>query len=161
MILKNAKHQKGGYRNISVDEINVDEATQYISFAHATNEGVAQIRTVNPFEQQEMETTFATHNISFEEDSTTCGNMLAKVEDVGAIKLKGVEFGRKGKRVEFLAKGKGQIDVRLDSPDGELIASTLVDGNTSTKLLSRPKGIHDIVFIMSGETLKVDKWIIK
>lgn len=55
MILKNAKHHKGGYRNISVDEITVDEATQHISFAHSTNEGIAQIHTVNPFEQQEME----------------------------------------------------------------------------------------------------------
>ncbi|MCQ2197142.1 MAG: hypothetical protein MJZ60_06450, partial [Bacteroidaceae bacterium] len=82
-------------------------------------------------------------------------------DGVGAIKLKGVEFGRKGKSVEFIARGKGQIDVRIDGPDGKLIASTLVDGNTTTKLLSRPTGIRDLVFIMSGETLKVDKWMIK
>ena len=161
MILKNAKHHKGGYRNISVDEIAVDEATQHISFAHATNGGVAQIRTVNPFEQQEMETTFATHNISFEEDSTTCGNMLAKAEGVGAIKVKGVEFDHKGKTIDFSAIGQGQIDVRLDHPNGELIASAFVNGSTRSSLLSTPKGTHDLVFIMKGETLKVDKWIIK
>ncbi len=161
MILKNAKHHKGGYRNISVDEIAVDEATQHISFAHATNGGVAQIRTVNPFEQQEMETTFATHNISFEEDSTTCGNMLAKAEGVGAIKVKGVEFDHKGKTIDFSAIGQGQIDVRLDDLNGELIASAFVNGSTRSSLLSTPKGTHDLVFIMKGETLKVDKWIIK
>ncbi|MCQ2258939.1 MAG: glycoside hydrolase family 43 protein [Bacteroidaceae bacterium] len=158
MILKNAKHHKGGYRNISVDEITVDEATQHISFAHATNKGVSQIHTVNPFEQQEMEATFATHRICFEEDSTTCGNMLVKSDDVGAIKVKGVEFSRKGKSLEFVASGKGQIDVHLDNPDGELIASTFINGDTSTSLLSKPKGIHDLIFIISGETLKVDKW---
>lgn len=158
MILKNAKHHKGGYRNISVDEITVDEATQHISFAHATNKGVAQIHTVNPFEQQEMETTFATHRICFEEDSTTCGNMLVKSDGVGAIKVKGVEFSRKGKSLEFVASGKGQIDVHLDNPDGELIASTFINGDTNTSLLSKPKGIHDLIFIISGETLKVDKW---
>ena len=161
LILNKAKQQKGGYRNISVDEINVDEATQHISLTHATSEGVAQIRTVNPFEQQEMETTFATHNINFEEDSTTSGNMLAKANGVGAIKVKGVEFDHKGKKLNFSAIGQGQIDVRLDNSEGELIASTFIDGNTSTSLITCPEGVHDLVFIMKGETLKVDKWMMK
>ena len=87
--------------------------------------------------------------------------MLAKAEGVGAIKVKGVEFDHKGKTIDFSAIGQGQIDVRLDHPNGELIASAFVNGSTRSSLLSTPKGTHDLVFIMKGETLKVDKWIIK
>lgn len=158
MILKKAKGIKGGYRNISVDEIDIDESTQHISLAHNTSKGVTQIRTVNALEEQEMETTFATHNVDFDADSTMQGNMLAKVEGIGTIKVKGVEFAQKCKQIEFKATGKGQIDVRLDGPKGKLIASTYIDGNTKTKLLSIPEGVHDLVFVMEGATLRVDKW---
>lgn len=76
-------------------------------------------------------------------------------------KVKGVEFGKKAKSVEFSATGQGQIDVWLDNPDGGLIASTYINGNTRTSFLSHSKGTHDLVFIMSGEMLKVDSWRMK
>ena len=161
LALKKAKGIKGGYRCIAVDNIEVDEDSQKISLTHATNKGVEQIRPVNPLDLQEMETTFATHNISFVADTLTPGNMFAKADGIGAIKIKGVNLDTKLKKLNITAKGQGQIDVHLDNPDGELLASTYVDGTTSTSILSYPKSIHDLVFVFNGETLLVDKWSMK
>ena len=72
------------------------------------------------------------------------------------VKLNSNEY-----KVDFSAIGQGQIDVRLDNSEGELIASTFIDGNTSTSLITCPEGVHGLVFIMKGETLKVDKWMMK
>ena len=48
---------KGGYRNVSVEEIPVDEQALKIEMIPATYEGVQQIETLNPFDLQQMETT--------------------------------------------------------------------------------------------------------
>ena len=48
---------KGGYRNVSVEEIPVDEQTLKIEMIPATYEVVQQIETLNPFDLQQMETT--------------------------------------------------------------------------------------------------------
>lgn len=164
LALKKANGIKGGYRSIGVDKIEVDEERLLIHLTHSTNEGVDQIRTVDPCRLQQMETTFATHNIRFEADSTQAGNMLAMTDATGLIMVKGVNFDKPMKSIEFNTIGRGQIDVRLDSIDGELIASTAIDNKdlqpTTTRLAS-VSGIHDLVFLLNGETLKVDSWIMK
>ncbi|MCQ2146124.1 MAG: glycoside hydrolase family 43 protein [Bacteroidales bacterium] len=161
MSLKSARGIKGGYRNIAVDEIDVDEDTQKISLAHATNQGVTQIRTVNPYQTQQMEMTFATDGVSFIEDKDLPGNMFAKSDSTGAIKVKGVEFSKRTRKITFNAIGQGQIDVHLDNPDGELIASTFIDGVTTCSIISAPKGINDLVFILKGDGLLVDSWTMR
>ena len=113
-----------------------------------------------------METTFATVGIRFEADSTRAGNMLALATDsVGAIKVAGVEFGKKSRKLEIFAQGKGQVDVRLDNPEGELLASTYIDNPTikptTTKTFFVPEGQHNVVFLLGGETLRVDGWQMK
>lgn len=161
MELKRNKGIKGGFRNIIVENIEVDESVPSISMSHYTREGVRQIRTVNPFEQQEMETTFATVGIRFEPTEKP-GNMVAMTDSVGAIKVVGVEFGKKARKLIITAKGEGQMDVRLDNPEGKLIATTLIDSESmqehTTSLISPTIGTHDVVFIFSGKTLQLDGW---
>ena len=67
---------------------------------------------------------------------------------------------------DFLAKikGKGQIDVRSDSPNGEIIAQLTFDTNNweniSTKIQNKIEGNHKLFFILDGNFL-FDKWRLK
>lgn len=164
MDLKRNKGIKGGFRNIVVENIEVDESVPSIAMSHYTRQGVSQTHALNPFERQEMETTFATVGIRFLPTETP-GNMLAATDGVGAIKVAGVDFSKKARQLILFAQGKGQLDVRLDSPEGELIATTLIDNQSisafATSLKKSPKGKHDLVFLLSGETLRIDGWQMK
>ena len=165
MTLKAMKGIKGGYRNVSVNEIQVDEDTQKIHLSHATHQGVEQIKPVDPTEWQQMETTFATARMGFEEQGDVPGNMVAVLQKTGAIAVKGVDMDKNPTKLCIAAQGEGQVDVRLDSIGGQLIASTLISrkqmGNTTTTLMHKPKGTHTLVFVMAGENLKVDAWQMK
>lgn len=165
MVLKHVRGIQGGYRSLAVDRVEVDESNQQIHLTHATNEGVAQIRLLNPMQLQQMETTFATYQISFVNDSTQAGNLWVKSDTTGVIMLKGVDFTQQPRNIEYVAQGKGQIDVRLDSIDGKLIGSTYIDNpqmtSVSDGLIEVPAGTHDLVFLMNGKNLCVDTWQMK
>lgn len=165
MTLKAMKGIKGGYRNVSVDEIQVDEETLKIHLAHATHQGVPQIKPLNPTEKQEMETTYATAHMRFEECGDVPGNMVAVPQGTGIVVVKGVDLEQNVRKIEIVAQGKGQVDVRLDGADGTLMASTLIDkdamGKTTVRLMETPQGMHNLVFVLAGETLKVDAWQMK
>lgn len=162
MVLEHVRGVRGGYRSIMVDNVEVDEEHQHISLSHATREGVEQIRPLDPTQLQQMETTFATHGIAFEADTTKAGNLWVKTDSTGVVMLKGVDFSSQPSTLLLFAQGKGQIDVRQDSIGGPLLASTLTDNRTMAptrvRLLTTPTGIHDLVFLISGKELRVDEW---
>ncbi|MBQ0021643.1 MAG: family 43 glycosylhydrolase [Prevotellaceae bacterium] len=165
MSLKSNRRIKGGYRNMCVQQITMDEENARIGMSRYTHEGVKQIRPLDPFAQQEMETTAATVGIRFEAEGKP-GNMVAMSDSTGAIMVRGAEFGKKAKTLIIHAQGEGQIDVRLDSPEGQLLASSLIQSPSqqahTLRLIASPEeGTHSLVFLLQGKTLRVDKWQMK
>ena len=153
-----------GCRSMCVDKIEIDEENIIFHMGIPTLDGVAQIRDLDPYIWQQAETTAATLGVKFIE-LEELGNMAAEVTQTGeAIEVRGVNFGN-GAR-DFLAKikGKGQIDVRSDSPNGEIIAQLTFDTNNweniSTKIQNKIEGNHKLFFILDGNFL-FDKWRFK
>ena len=96
-----------------------------------TKKGVNQIQSLNPYIKQEAETAAATEGIKFEQGDEA-GNMyvcrgkaFAKLglPDESIILLRKVDFGKGSKKVTAMVKGKGLIEVRLDSIDSPAIAT--------------------------------------
>ena len=59
MSLQHSFNTDKGFRNINVDEINVDEDEVRIDMGQQTLRGVSQIKSLDPFAEQQAETTAA------------------------------------------------------------------------------------------------------
>lgn len=152
---------KGGYRNVSVEEITVDESTVTIDMIPATYEGVSQIENMDPFETQQMETTAGTKDVRFEPYGSI-GNMTACSDGTGSILVRGVDFRKKARALTVEAMGTGRIEVRENDPQGKVIAVMDIDSpemsGTKVRLASSPSGVTDICFLFKGEGLRIDSW---
>ena len=161
MSLRHNLGVKGGFRNVSIEEIPVDESTVTIEMIPATYEGVQQIETLNPFILQQMETTAGTKDVQFEAYGDT-GNMVAYSDVTGSILVRGVEFERKARTFTVNAMGNGRIEVRENSPEGTLIATVDINSPEMSEakvcLAISPSATTDLCFLFKGKDLKIDNW---
>ncbi len=161
MSLRHNLGVKGGYRNVSVEEIPVDENTLTITMIPATYEGVQQIAALDPFSLQQMETTAGTKDVKFEAYGDT-GNMVAYTDATGSILVRGVGFSRKARTLVINATGTGRLEVRENTPEGTLIAAMDISSPemsaTKVRLAARPASTTDLCFLFKGTDLKIDSW---
>ena len=163
--LQEYKGTKGGFRSLCVNKLKVDEKPLEIHMGVGTLKGVDQIKPVNPFIHQQAETVAATLGVGFEPTGEP-GNML--VTGSGARKsmwtVRGVFFS--GNPVTFYAKasGYGKLEVRLDKPDGQLLASVSLRSSSLVTVSDKmdvniPSSTHDLYFVFKGGEMKVDEWM--
>jgi arabinoxylan arabinofuranohydrolase len=161
MSLRHNLGVKGGYRNVSVEEIPVDENTLTIEMVPATYEGVQQIASIDPYALQQMETTAGTMSVKFEPYGDT-GNMVACTDTVGSILVRGVEFTKKTRSLAVCSMGTGRIEVRENHPEGKLVAIIDTDSaemsETKVRLAASPASVTDLCFLFKGAELKIDSW---
>ena len=161
MSLRHNLGVKGGYRNVSVEEITVDENSVTIDMVPATYEGVSQIESLNPFVLQQFETTAGTKDVRFESYGNV-GNMTASSESTGSILVRGAEFSSKARTLRVNAMGTGRLEVRENRPDGKVIAVMDIDSpemsESKIRLTSCPSGTTDICFLFKGTGLRLDSW---
>ena len=160
---KSLLEQPGGFRNINIDVCEVDEKTVTLNPVKNTRKGVEQIQKLNPRRKVQAETAAATAAISFAPLKEP-GNMAAKPKEDGAwIAVRGADFGAKSPaKFTFSARGKGKIEVRLDRPDGSLVASGHVKSPDTFKTASLPAkakatGEHAVFVLLSG-SVELDWW---
>ena len=164
MCLQEHKGTNGGFRSLCVNKLKVDEKNVKLEMGEATLKGVDQIKPVNPFIHQQAETTAATLGIHFEPTATP-GNMLAvgSEQKKSVISVRGVFFSDFPSLFRATAVGHGTLEVHLDRPDGEVLASTSFNSDSlqtvSTKINTDKDGIHNLYFVFKGKELKVDEWI--
>jgi len=173
--LANAKDGvSGDFRSMAVNLATVDEATWTFSSVHADNEGVPQLKSVNPYTPQQAETT-ATGGGLFYENFFNLDNEATNVSDknmvIGNIPagawtlVRGVDFGSKGAQA-FLArlKGHGKMEIRLDNLNASAAATVTIASSVwmeqVVKLNSQNfKGKHDVYFFFSeADGLAFDEW---
>lgn len=164
-------HSKRRTTSIVPFEFNADGSLPYM---HHDKRGVLKsVNPLNPYVRQQGETIAWEEGIGIGYDNI----YSVYVQDVDPgdwIKLREVNFGDGAK--EFTARlrnGKpgSKIEVRLDAPNGELIATldAATSGNDWTEKSAQVKqrdGIHDLYFVFDGpdgasDLLQFDSWQFK
>jgi hypothetical protein len=125
----------------------------------ATTTGAPQIGALNPYVQTEAETICWESGVETEKCSEG-GMDVGNIENGDYIKVKGVDFGSGAvsfdARVASATSG-GNIELRIDSPTGELVGTCAVEGTggwqvwvDKTCTVSGATGIHDLYFKFTG-----------
>jgi arabinoxylan arabinofuranohydrolase len=165
MYLQDYFGTKGGFRNVGIDEVQVDEKDVNIYMGKATFKGTSQLNSLNPFVLQQAETTAGTSGqVEFEAVGNP-GNMVAKGKvDKQCLMVRGADFSKQiAAKFEARVKGKGRIDVYVNSLKGPALVSLICDVNEWTTLSKKiertiDKGVGNIYFVFNGEDFLFDEW---
>ena len=165
MYLQDYFGTKGGFRNVGIEEMQVDEKNVNITMGKATFKGPSQLAPLNPFVLQQAETTAGTSGQVQFEAAGNAGNMAAKGKaDKQCLMVKGADFSKQiPKKFEARVKGKGRIDVYVNDLKGTPIVSLACDGKEWAALSKKTgqkidKGTGNIYFVFEGENFMFDEW---
>ena len=165
MYLQDYFGTKGGFRNVGIEEMQVDEKNVNFPMVKATFKGPAQISPLNPFVLQQAETTAGTSGQVQFEAIGNVGNMAATGKaDKQCLMVKGADFSKQlPSKFEARVKGKGRIDVYVNNLKGKAIVSLTCDANewiTLSKKIGHKidKGTVNIYFVFEGENFMFDEW---
>ena len=154
----------GGFRSLCVNKATVDEETVTINEVLATKDGVEQIKSLNPFNVNQAETTFSSSDIGYNDQGNGNVTLYSTAEEgVGAlICVKGADFDKSALAFAAKVKGTGKIQIYVDdtegNPYGELEFSSDDDFSVVHNDLSKKiKGEHDIYFVIS-DGFEFDEW---
>lgn len=155
LTLDKERNTNHGFRSLCVAPAEVNEKKAVISECEADLKGDMQIKRFDPYAVCRAETAYLT-DCEYVEDA---GEIYAKCTDYGVIALKNVDF--KGGSEIFAAnvRGRGSIEIRLDSFDSEPAAVISFDCNDFTAVYEEVeiKKVHDVYFVMSGD-FDFDEW---
>ena len=149
---------KGGFRCMCVDKL-LYTATHF-PVTPATREGVPQTQFFDPFREHAASELFTCADVWYED--VALGRTAVKALKDGAWTfIKGADFAAGTQEIRLTAKGKGEIEVRLDTRDAEPIATVAVDSADFIPVhaaLNGCTGIHDVYFAFFGEGLTLESW---
>lgn len=164
---------QGFKRSVSVEQFKYN-ADGSIPLLIPTKEGVKQsVSNLNPFKKVEAETIAWSEGLKTAGDSKT-GVYVTKIDKGDYIKVRSVDFGKGAKKFEAGVASEstgGQIEIRLDGIDGELLGVCEVKNTGGLQKwavqsckVKKTKGIHDLCFVFKGgdgQLFNFDWWQFK
>lgn len=172
----------GDYRSICVNKATVNESTATVSLVTLNTTGVKQIKNLNPYELQQIETMASSGGVNYEDFTnitkntkiSTLGNdasenMQVKMKPSSWVSVRKVDFGTKG-AVKFTlrAKGTGKMELRTSSsPRSSLLtvdfSSEELEDHTfdiPADKLDKFKSVKNNLYIIitEGDNVVVDSW---
>ena len=155
-----------GYRSTHIDpiELNSDGTIRPIS---GTYEGISQLKTINPYERIDAETVAWNAGIKIA-DCTEEGKLfkdfnrqITDLQDGDWTSIAQAAFGDRG-ATEFTVKAAsesgGQIEIRMDSPEGALVGTVNVEATGSKDTfkkfsckLDRITDTHNVFLVFKGD----------
>lgn len=164
--LSNKMGYSGGYRNISINKIAVNETLAKIVEGKPTDTGAPTITTstINPFELQQAETMANAAGIKVEKTAKSGNTLVSSIDPGDWILVRNVNFGTDiANSISLSLKGSGQVEVRLDKIGNQAIAvcdfSQTVQKVVEVPLTTEVTGKHTIYFLFTkGTTGKFDTW---
>jgi hypothetical protein len=164
---------EGFKRSVSVEQFTYN-ADGSIPLIKPTNEGVTKsVSLLNPYTRVQAET------IAWSEGLKTSGNSqsgvyLSQINNGDYLIVRSVDFGKGAKsfaaRVASASQG-GQIEVRLNNPDGKLLGTIDVKNtgglekwSTVKGKLKKATGVNDVCLVFKGgegELFNFDWWVLK
>lgn len=164
----------GGFRrSVCVEQFKY-HADGSIPVIEPTPEGVKEsVSSLNPFKKTEAETIGWSEGVKTASDAN--GNIyVTKIGNNDLIKVREVNFGKGARFFEAQmasATSGGKIEIRIDSPEGQLlgICTVLNTGGwlkwtVQSCKLKKVKGIHDLYFVFrggNGDLFNFDWWMMK
>jgi len=165
MYLQDYFGTKGGFRNVGIESIQVDEGNVTIPMVSATFKGPSQLNPLNPFVLQQAETTAGTSGQVQFEAAGIEGNMAAKGKtDKQCLMVRRADFSQQiPAKFEARVKGKGRIDVYVNNLKGPALVSLICDVKEWTTLskqieLNIDKGLGNIYLVFNGADFLFDEW---
>ena len=151
----------GGFgRSVAIEEFQYN-ADGTFPIIHHTQEGVAPIGTLDPYQRNEAETIAFSEGVKTEWTDAT-GVYISEIHTGDYIKVREVDFGKDAPQTFAVSAASalqgGQLEVHLDSIKGELVASVQVDKTggweqfqTFSARMQQPvTGKHDVYFVFKG-----------
>ena len=169
----------GDYRSICVNKAVVNESTATINRVTLNTTGAPQIKNLNPYVLQQMETMASCGGIQYEGMTniqkntkiSTLGNdasenLQVKMEPNSWIAVRKVDFGSVGaKAFSLRAKGTGKLDLRTSSSPRATLAtiefsSTDFEDHALILPEGKFKGVKNnlLLVLTEGEDVYVDAW---
>ena len=168
----------GDYRSICVNKATVNESTATVSLVTLNQEGVTQIKNVNPYEMQQMETMASCGGVEYEDftnikkntkisqlGNDASENMQVNMKAGSWVCVRSVDFGTNGAAQFVLrAKGTGTVELRTARAGRPIQAfefsSTEMEDHTFEVNTTKFKGKKANFFIAfpQAENVYVDSW---
>lgn len=158
-----------GYRSTHINEVEYYEDGS-IKPIDADMEGVSQLKAFSPYSEA-AGTTIGWNSGIAPRDLGGNNMVLSSINNGDWVAIGGVDFGENGAETfeaEIAGLAGGSIELRLDSPDGELIGTLDVEsgnGDEFTTLscsVENAAGEHTLFFVYSGEgedeLMEVQSW---
>ena len=155
-----------GYRSTHIDpiELNSDGTIRPIS---GTYEGISQLKTINPYERIDAETVAWNAGIKIA-DCAEEGKLfkdfnrqITDLQDGDWTSVAQAAFGDRGAAeftVKAASKSGGQIEIRMDSPEGALVGTVNVEATGSEDTfkefsckLDRITDTHNVFLVFKGK----------
>lgn len=155
-----------GYRSTHIDpiELNSDGTIRPISGTYA---GISQLKTINPYDRIEAETVAWNAGIKIA-DCAEEGKLfkdfnrqITDLQDGDWTSIAQAAFGDKGAAeftVKAASKSGGQIEIRMDSPEGALVGTVNVEATGSEDTfkefsckLDRITDTHNVFLVFKGK----------
>ena len=150
---------EGNYRSPQVDKITMNN--DKISSVTGTMQGIAQLKSLNPYEKIQAETMSSqSNNISV----NGCGNTTVSGIKGSWIKASGIDFTKGANKLTVCASSKNGavIKVCTGSKDGKAITYVEIPSGQKTSEIEVPvinsvSGVNDLYFVFSND-LDFDYW---
>ena len=160
LLLEELAGGTAGFRSIMVDYLPMNAADGEIPITAATRHGVSQIKLLDPYAENSGAVMFTSADIGY----TDGNDPAAKSKADGAwIYVKGADFGYGASAFTADVKGKGRIEVRLDSISGEAVSFIEFDNADYAKVRSTEFSKfdgrnHNIYLVFSGADIELRSW---
>lgn len=160
LLLEELTGGTSGFRSIMVDYLPMNAADGEIPITAATRHGVSQIKLLDPYAVNSGAVMFTSADIGY----TDGNDPAAKSKADGAwIYVKGADFGYGASAFTADVKGKGRIEVRLDSISGEAVSFIEFDNADYAKVRSAEFSQfdgrnHNIYLVFSGADIELRSW---
>lgn len=155
-----------GYRSPHLNRVEFDDSG-FIREIEADMVGIRQLKNLDPYRRTEAETIAWQKGITTEECAAPGGDVesvnlnVTHIHDGDWIAVANADFGAEGPAVfvaNVAAVVGGTIEIRLDSPTGEIIGTlevTPTGGDQEWELMQcdvkNVTGVHNIFFVFRGE----------
>lgn len=160
LLLEELTGGTAGYRSIMVDYLPMNAADGEIPITAATRQGVSQIKLLDPYAENSGAVMFTSADIGY----TDGNDPAAKSKANGAwIYVRGADFGYGASAFTADVKGKGRIEVRLDSISSKAVSFIEFDNADYAKVRSTEFSKfdgrnHNIYLVFSGADIELRSW---